>query len=146
MAYIPKDAEWFIADIVIEINVEDELENVLHVNTILIQASTPEDAYEKAIKLGKESEDEPYKNPNGKTVTSIFKGLDNLDVIHDKLEHGAELYFSEYTNVPTEKIKEYITRKEELSIFSDITPSQTVDYSSGEITETYNKSKDKETS
>ncbi len=117
MAYIPKDAEWYIADIVIEINVEDESENILHVNTTLIQANSPEEAYKKAIKLGKENEEEPYKNPSGKIVTTIFKGLDNLDVIHDKLEHGAELYFTQYTNISIDDMNNYVKPKEKLSVF-----------------------------
>jgi len=141
MAYIPKDAEWYIADIVIEINVEDESENVLHINTTLIQANNPEEAYKKAIELGKENEEEPYKNPSGKIVTTIFKGLNNLDVIYDKLEHGAELYFSEYTNISIEKMQEYITDKEDLSVFLDIVPSKTIDYSSDEIFEAYEKTR-----
>ena len=141
MAYIPKDAEWYIADIVIEINVEDESENVLHVNTTLIQANSPEEAYKKAIEIGKENEEEPYKNPNGKIVTSIFKGLDNLDVIHDKLEHGAELYFTQYTNISIDDMNNYVKPKEKLSVFLDIIPSQSVDYSSDEIVKAYKKDK-----
>ena len=139
MAYIPKDTEWYLADIVLEINVEDETENVLHINTTLINAHSPEEAYEKAIALGQESEDEPYENPNEKMVTTTFKGLNNLDVIHDKLEHGAELFYCEHGNIPKDKIKNYITSKENLAVFADITPSKIIDYSSGEITEAYEK-------
>jgi hypothetical protein len=55
MAYIPKDAEWFIADLVEEIRIQGSKRNVVHINSILVRANTPNKAYKKAIKFGKES-------------------------------------------------------------------------------------------
>ncbi len=48
MAYIPKDAEWLLAQHVEEIRVQGRKRNVVHINYVLIEAKTPEDAYRKA--------------------------------------------------------------------------------------------------
>jgi hypothetical protein len=53
MAFIPKDAIWYIADILEEIRVSGYKSSSLHINTILIRASSPEDAYKKANAIGK---------------------------------------------------------------------------------------------
>ncbi len=60
MAYIPKDAQWYLADIVIEHRITNEPQNVLHINTTLIQASSPEEAYAHAQTLGQEMEEQGY--------------------------------------------------------------------------------------
>jgi hypothetical protein len=59
MAYIPEDAEWFLADLVVEfiIGDEDEEDRVVHINIVLVAANSAEEAYEKALELGKDYED-----------------------------------------------------------------------------------------
>ena len=104
MAYIPVDAEWYLADLIVEIWVEDDPRMTVHINTVLIHASSPNDAYEKALALGKEQIGAPYLNPEGKRVESQFIGLKDLTVIHDKLQHGAELFFVERTDMQPEEV------------------------------------------
>jgi hypothetical protein len=41
MAYIPKDAKWYIAELVMEFQIEGESRNVVHVNIVLIRADSP---------------------------------------------------------------------------------------------------------
>ena len=89
MAYIPKDAQWFLAQHVEEIRVQGHKRNIVHINYVLIQAKTSEDAYRKSILIGKRGNSK-YKNPEGKIVTIRFLGMRNLDVIHDPLEHGVD--------------------------------------------------------
>lgn len=48
MAYIPKNAKWYIAQLVIECNVEGNPCNVIHVNIVFIHACSPEKAFDKA--------------------------------------------------------------------------------------------------
>lgn len=55
----------------------------------MIHAKSPEDAYRRAIELGKQGES-TYQNPAGRNVIK-FRGIKELDVVHDQLEHGAEL-------------------------------------------------------
>ena len=125
MSYIPEDARWFIADMVEVINVEDDPRNIVHINTLLIEANTPELAYERAMELGNES-NSTYHNPDGKQVTIAFRGLSRLNVIYDELEHGAELFYDELIDLPETKIAALLTDKQNLSVFK---PFRTLDRS-----------------
>jgi hypothetical protein len=60
MAYIPADAKWYLADIVEQIAVQDDTRYVVHTNTVLIRADSPEDAYANAVELSNTSV--PKKN------------------------------------------------------------------------------------
>jgi hypothetical protein len=117
MAYVPKDAEWYIAGIIMEFTIEGDPRNVVHVNSLLVHASSPEDAYEKAIDLGK-SEENVYLNTDNKQVAVKFRGLSNLIVIHDQLEHGEELFFREQVGVPQSEITKIVREKSELAVFA----------------------------
>jgi hypothetical protein len=132
MAYIPKNAEWYIAEIVEEIIVEGDTRNVVHRNLNLVRANSPEDAYTKALDLGREGESE-YSNPAGKKIVIKFRGLGALSVVQDRLEHGAELRYIEDVDVPEAKIAELIKSKEQLSVFRDIEPSAGPNYACKEI-------------
>jgi hypothetical protein len=43
MAFIPKAAIWYIAQVVLEITVEGETRNVVHIDYMLIRADSPEE-------------------------------------------------------------------------------------------------------
>lgn len=116
MTFIPKAAKWYIADIVLEFVIEDDSRNVVHVNTMLMKATSPEDAYNKAMELGK-SEETEYPNSDAKKVTVRFRGLRDLNVIHDELNHGAELSFEEEVGVSESAIRERVRDKSNLALF-----------------------------
>ncbi len=132
MGFVPKDAEWYLAEIVQELTVADDLRNVVWRNLTLIHASSPDDAYERAIALGK-SGDTKYLNPAGKLVTVRFHGLSYLDVIHDQLEHGAELMFHSEVGVCPNDLLKLLRRKEELRLFLPIRQAEGPDVASGEV-------------
>jgi hypothetical protein len=132
MAYVPVDAKWYIAELVEEVTVEGDPRNVVHKNFLLIRAGSPEDAYQKATALGRESE-ASYANPEGKLVRVRFRGLSELNVIHDELEHGAELFYEERIGVPNDEIEKWILPKDQLTVFRPMGPAKTPDYSSQEI-------------
>ena len=140
MPYIPTDAQWYLADLVVEIAVEGDPRRVVHINTVLVNADSPSDAYEKALELGAAQVSDSYLNPAGKQVDSRFVGLKDLAVIHDKLEHGAELFFVEKADMQPVEILAIVQPKEKLSIFTDIEPSAGPDYSSGQIAQDYKRS------
>lgn len=117
MGYIPEGAEWYLAEIVQEIKIKGERKNVVHINTILIHARSPEAAYKKAVKLGKKGETS-YKNTDGKKVRIIFRGLHDLWVIHDELEHGSELTYSEKIGLSKKEVKQLISQKKALWVFA----------------------------
>lgn len=132
MAYIPPGAKWYVAEIVEEIRVEGDARNIVHRNLVLVSAGSPEDAYRCAVELGREGE-VTYQNPEGLTVVSRFRGLKQLEVVHDQLEHGAELLFLEDISVPEERIAAWLKTKEQLNVFQDIEPSKGPDYSCKDI-------------
>ena len=123
MAYIPPNAQWYVAELVEEICVEGDARNVVHRNLVLVKASSPEDAYRRAMDLGQQRE-LTYRNPEGRTVVSRFRGLRELDVVHDPLEHGAELRFCEDISVPEERVATWLKTKEQLNVFCDVEPSK----------------------
>jgi hypothetical protein len=135
MGYIPKSAKWYLAEIVQQITIEGDPRNVVHTYVILVRADSPEEAYEKSIELGTAGE-QSYENIDGKRVVFRFRGLHDLSVIHDDLEHGAELISREDVALDESAIREWISPKEELGIFLPITPSTGPDYRSRDVVET----------
>ena len=135
MGYVPKDAKWYIAEIVEEITVEGDPRNVVHVNFNLIRADSPEDAYEKALECGRQGETQ-YANPQGQLVRIRFCGLRDLNVIDYELEHGAELMFEKRVGVSVDELRRLITPKEKLEVFVPWRPpdlSKEPDYASQEV-------------
>ena len=134
MSYIPADAAWYIAELLEEITVESDPRNVVHRNFVLIRADSPDEAYDKALALGRQSEIS-YQNPEGKQVHIAFRGLSELNVIHDDLKHGAEIFYEETIRVPKHEIEKWILPKDQLAVFRDIEPAQGPNYSCKEIME-----------
>ncbi|MBZ5594227.1 MAG: DUF4288 domain-containing protein [Acidobacteriia bacterium] len=118
MVYIPQGAQWYIAEIIEEICIEDDNRNVVHKNLLLIHADSPEAAYARCLEIGSQSESS-YLNPDGKNVTSHFRGVSYLNVIHDDLEDGAELLYERRISVGEEEILKWVRPKEELDLFRD---------------------------
>jgi len=56
MAHVPKDAEWFLADLVQETRVAGSKRNIVHINYVIIHARSPQAAYARAMSIGKRSE------------------------------------------------------------------------------------------
>ncbi len=116
MVYIPKDAKWYVAELVMECRIDGESRNVVHINIVLVRADSPKDAFEKAEQLCREGEHSSLNLTNQKIIWS-YHGLRDLNVIHDELEHGAELMFEEKTDVSEDAIQNMITAKSQLNIF-----------------------------
>jgi hypothetical protein len=115
--YIPHDAEWYLADLILEHTIQGDRRNVVHINTHLIKAKSPQQAYEKAIRLGR-SKQLTYVNTEGKRVRVRFRGLRNLNVIHEPLEDGAELTFEEEIGISKRQLRLWTTAKKKLSVFA----------------------------
>jgi len=116
MAYVPSDAEWFLAQMVLEIKVAGSKRNVVHVNFVLIRARSPAAAFKRATSIGKR-ENTSYVNEVGKRVTIRFRGLRDLDVIYDPLEDGCEVMFTEKLGVTEKGIRRLLRRKRDLEVF-----------------------------
>ncbi len=133
MAYNSGRARWYLAEIVTETRMTGEHENIVHNNLILIRASSAEEAYEKTMAHGREMED-TYQSPEGETVTILFRGLSDLNVIQDELEDGAEIAYEEMLDMSEEDIQEMLQPKDELGVFQPDEPAiEGTDYSSKDI-------------
>jgi len=134
MAYIPRDARWYIAEIVERLQVQGDPRAVVHVNMCLIEATGPAIAYRKALALGRAAEI-TYLNPKGRKVSIEFLGLRDLNVVHDPLEHGAELLYREYVGLTAAAARKLVTRRTKLSVFRFLERPAGPDYSSAEVVE-----------
>jgi hypothetical protein len=119
MAYVPDNAEWFLAQIVQEIRVAGSKRNIVHINFVIIHARSPGVAYDRAMSIGKEG-DTSYINELGNRVTVRFRGLRDLDVIYDPLEDGCEIMFTEKLGVTRQGIKKLVRPKRQLEAFLPI--------------------------
>jgi hypothetical protein len=138
MAFVPDNVEWFLAQIVQEIRVAGSRRNIVHVNYVIIQAPSPELAYNRAMTIGKKG-DTSYVNELGKQVTIRFRGLRDLDVIYDPLGDGCEIMFTEKLGVTKKGIEKLVRPKRELEVFLPIrTRPGRPNYSSKEIMEIVN--------
>jgi hypothetical protein len=134
MAYIPADARWYIAEVVERLKVQGDPRAVVHVNLYLVEASGPAMAYRKALALGKAAET-TYLNPRGRKVSIEFLGLRDLNVVYDRLEHGAELLYREYVGLTAAAARNLVTRRTKLSIFRPLERPSGPDYSNAEVVE-----------
>src|SRR4051812_3928978 len=107
MAHVPDNAEWFLADIVQEIRVGGSKRNIVHINSVIVHARSPQAAYVRATQIGRRS-DTSYMNERGKRVTIRFRGLRNLDVIYDPLEDGCEIMYTEKLGVTEKRLRELV--------------------------------------
>lgn len=134
MAYIPQDAAWYITELVIEILVEEDPRNIVHRNLILIHAHSPDEAFSRANEIGQQHQRE-YQNPGGRLVRLRFRGISRLNVIHEPIEDGAEIIYTEQVGVSETEIQRMIPARDCLSVFRPIESSAGPDYSSNEICE-----------
>jgi hypothetical protein len=127
MGYIPKNAKWYLADLIVQMRVEGESRSLIHINSILVRADSPEEAHQKALDLGRE-EERDYENTDRKAVSVIFRGLEDLNVIHDELEHGAELIYQEKVGLTEDQIRARVKSKLHLGVFAPRQPSTGPNY------------------
>ncbi len=133
MGHVPQDAKWYIAELIVEIRVEGSAANIVHQNLVLVRADSPDEAFRNAVTIGSNYASS-YSNPEGRLVTTAYRGISYLDVIHDDLENGAELLFSQQTSVAEEQIERLLRTRDELLLFKDqLVESGVPDYASGEV-------------
>jgi hypothetical protein len=132
MAYIPKNARWYIAEVVERIRVAGDPRAVVHVNFLLVRADTPARAYARACALGR-THDVTYQNPAGKKVTVKFLGLRELLVVHDELEDGAELLFEQHVGISSAATRALVRPRSKLAVFQPIERSLGPDYTAGDV-------------
>ena len=121
MTYIDdlyKNKKWYLAHEILYIEVNEALNQEsfwVWENLILIQADNPEEALDKAMINGQNSEG-PVEIHGIKGYLT-FKGLKNLILIYDELEDGAELEWMEY-EVNKEKLEQMVRTKQDMQAFN----------------------------
>ena len=83
-------------------------------NHTLIQAATPEQAYQKAVAIGKVSSRVRYKTTAGRTVQWSFVGIAELLRIHDDIGHGVEVLWTDMGRIAARRAKSMARSKKEL--------------------------------
>lgn len=83
-------------------------------NLILLKAKSPHEAYQKAIEHGRASEQ--AVKINGKDGLCRFRGLRDLTLVYDKLEHGAELEWR-VLRISPGKLGRLVTTKRKMQAF-----------------------------
>lgn len=85
-------------------------------NTVLIKASSPKEAYTKAMKLGKEHAKGDFWEEGNKDRKGQwhFEGLTSLLAIYDELEDGSEISWYQGENQSVKKIKSWVKTEQEL--------------------------------
>jgi hypothetical protein len=114
-----KNGNWYIVEIIekcepVERNEKQELRRVTTWgNHHLIKADSPEKAFDKAVKLGKEAE---YKFTNSDKVEMewIFVGIGELLPIYEDIEDGAELMWNDYGFISNRRTMRMPYKKKEL--------------------------------
>jgi len=71
MAFIPKDAKWYLAWLVEEITVGDDAQNIVHTNLILVRAGSQTRHMKEPLNSGKNQKSR-MRIPDGKSVGLCF--------------------------------------------------------------------------
>ncbi len=133
MGLIPEGAKWYLADLVVAISVGTRKKVTVHVNTVLVRADAPRNAYDRALALGKREQMLRYENAAGEKVSFRFLGLRDLQVIHDDLEHGCELRYTQAVGRTMAQARALVTPRSRLGVFAPRVASRAPDYMSGDI-------------
>lgn len=122
---IKNNGDWFLVDIVERAEmVGDDKTNpnrrcLTWTNTVLIQADSISDAYDKAIAIGRKNYSMRYKAASGKICSWTVLGLSSLVPIYEDIEDGSELAFTDEGAIAAKTSERMIkSKKEILSSFS----------------------------
>lgn len=110
---------WYIAEIIEKCEPVDRNENLdlrrvtTWGNFHLIKADTPEKAYEKAVKIGKDGE---YKfiNADKHEMEWVFVGIADLIPVCEDIEDGAELMWTDYGFISDRRTQRIPRKKEDI--------------------------------
>ena len=89
-------------------------------NTVLIRARSREQAYRKAVALGRQSNgNEGWNSETKRRGAWRFEGLTELLPVYEELIDGAEIFWKEHENRTVKTIKSLVKRKGNLTVFDD---------------------------
>ena len=110
---------WYIAEIIekcepVKHNKEYDMRRVITWgNFHLIKADSPKLAYQKAIKIGKESEVK-FINSDKIEMEYTFVGIADLIPIYDDIEDGCEIMWTDYGSISNRKSEKFVKSEKEI--------------------------------
>jgi len=113
------DRKWFMVEIIekLEPVERDESKDLRRVTTYgnfhLIKAESADEAYNRGIKLGQES-NLVFTNSDKVEMEWSFVGIGELLPIYEDIEDGAELMFTDYGNISHKRAMKMARDKTEL--------------------------------
>jgi hypothetical protein len=116
---------WYIASYLERFEYYDEIKSNLSrrciawENTILIRAKNREQAFKKAVSIGRVGDGMEAWNSKGRKGAWRFEGLTSLVPIYDKMKDGSELLWTEYNGRTVKTIKSWVRTKRKLEVFDD---------------------------
>lgn len=114
-----KKGNWYIVEIIekcepVDRNEKQDLRRVTTWgNHHLIKADSPEKAFDKAVKIGKEK-NYNFINSDKIEMESIFVGIGELLPIYEDIEDGAELMWTDYGFISNRRTMKMPYEKKEL--------------------------------
>jgi ribosome-binding ATPase YchF (GTP1/OBG family) len=121
MEKIEVNNNWFIVDFLEKAEVvgKDKTDpnrrcKTVWKNTILIKASSVEEAYEKVMKMQKSNSNHRYKAVSGETLQWSFLGITGITSIYEDIEDGNELFWEDLGAISCKRAKKLIFSKDEI--------------------------------
>ena len=113
---------WYVASYLIrfieleeEENEDPEKEFTAWENTIIVKASSLDEAYDKVVEAAK-YQTKPYKGgPDGIPVQWVFEGVTELLPIYEELEDGSEIMYREHSQTKLKNLQKIVRKKHEFS-------------------------------
>jgi hypothetical protein len=116
MNLVHSEWPWYVAQLVVESQIEGESESVILIESILIHAESPDMAFGKAEELCASS-DHVYRNSNGEMVSQRYVGIHDLDNLQaEQLTDGLVL------QVRAHPSGRNVRSRNELSLFGGTRP------------------------
>jgi hypothetical protein len=115
MNSVEEKLTWYVAVLVVVCHVDDNatVDPLLELQFKLIKAKDAEEAYDRAMQLGKQEGCE-YKNEEGEKVSWVFQGLHDLqEISSDTIEHGTEVF----SRMMRKQSDSMLYQKEKLTVF-----------------------------
>lgn len=116
---IINNGNWFFVEIIERMEpVDSDQTNPLRRCTVwgnyhLIKAATPEQAYDKAVALGKEG-CYTFRNSDKIDMKWEFVGIGNLLPVYEDIEDGAEIMWSDYGFISAKRSDRFVLTKKQL--------------------------------
>lgn len=112
---------WYVASYLLRfIALEDNFNNdtehrfTAWENTILIKASSIEEAFDKTVAVA-EQRTTPYQGgPKGVPVQWVFEGITNILPIYEALEDGSEIMWAEHTATKLKNLRKCVLARHEI--------------------------------